>query len=268
MKKKHIIQRRGMETRDAFDPGKIAGFRHSLPTDIDFRQTEEEEEKQLVGYAAVFDRAADIYGFKEFVRKGAFKKSINSNREDILALYDHDFGRLLGRQSSGTLDLMEDKTGLRVAIDAPNTATGQEVTELIRRGDLKGMSFGFTVRKDTWTQDEKGNITREIHDVRLYEVSPVSMPAYTQTSIKLRDFFAPDLDADTQALLRTILKLQKGMELKEAELELLKQVGLGLNEEETDENETDSGVPVTVTDRGRRLALLEAELECEASELD
>ena len=138
----------------------------------------------VAGYAAVFDSPADIGGdWREIIAPGAFSETLR--RDDVLALAAHDSARILGRTSAGTLRLREDRRGLAVEIDLPDTSDGRDVAELVRRGDLKGMSFGFIVRHDEW--DETANPpTRTIRSVDLMEVSAVGRPAYGDTSLGLR----------------------------------------------------------------------------------
>jgi HK97 family phage prohead protease len=138
----------------------------------------------VAGYAATFGETADIGGyFREIIAPGAFSQSLTT--ADVRAYYGHDRQRLLGRSSAGTLRLKEDAKGLAVEIDLPDTTDGRDVGELIARGDITGMSFGFIVTHDEW--DMTGTVdTRTIHQVELLEVSVVSEPAYEGTSIALR----------------------------------------------------------------------------------
>ena len=142
------------------------------------------EKITVAGYAAVFNDEADIGGyFREVIAPGAFSNSINSN--DVRAFFDHDRGRVLGRKSAGTLRLREDAKGLAVEIDLPDTTDGRDVRALIERGDISGMSFGFSITKQEWDETVDPP-KRTISGVDLAEVSIVSMPAYEGTSIALR----------------------------------------------------------------------------------
>jgi HK97 family phage prohead protease len=146
----------------------------------------------VAGYAAVFNEGADIGGwFVETIAPGAFSRSIAE--EDVLAFFNHDRGRVLGRKSSGSLRLSEDSKGLAVEIDLPETSDGRDVKALVERGDISGMSFGFRVTKEEW--DETGDIPkRTILEVDLIEVSAVSLPAYDGTSIAMRSLEAARAD--------------------------------------------------------------------------
>jgi len=92
---------------------------------------------------------------------------------------------VIGRSTAGTLRMAEDKTGLSVEIDLPDTTDGRDIATLIERGDISGMSFGFIVTKQTW--DETGDVPkRTIEAVELHEVSIVAFPAYDDTTIAMR----------------------------------------------------------------------------------
>lgn len=141
------------------------------------------EGRKLVGYAATFNQETRIADFRETIKPGAFKASLTSGK-DILALVDHDSGKVLARTKSGTLRLSEDERGLRFEIDIPDTSAGRDVLALAARSDLGGMSFGFNVDKggEAWNGDQ-----RELRSVTLHEVSVVNAwPAYSGTSVSVR----------------------------------------------------------------------------------
>ena len=147
----------------------------------------DETNSEIVGHAAVFDSWSETLGglfpFKEIVRKGAFKDSII--KDDIRALFNHDPNYVLGRNKANTLELEEDEIGLRVRIIPPNTTWAKDLVESIRRGDISQMSIGFIVEEDTWgTKD--GLDIREIKKVQLFDVSPVTFPAYQETDVGVR----------------------------------------------------------------------------------
>ena len=137
--------------------------------------------RRLVGYAATFGAEAKLGRVRETIAPGAFAGSLSG---DVLALLDHDAGKVLGRTRSGTLRLSEDARGLAFELDLPETAAGADVLALATRGDLGGMSFGFSVPAGgaTWA-GERRTLTR----VNLREISVVSAwPAYPDTSLALR----------------------------------------------------------------------------------
>jgi len=145
--------------------------------------------EQLVGYAAKFNQFSQPIGgnFIEIIRPGAFKKTIA--KDDIRALINHDSNGLIGRNRAGTLRLEEDSVGLKIMIHPPDTDWGRGVLESIKRGDLTGMSFAFAVPigGDRWLRPPKGgNLPiRELLEVQLFEVSPVTFPAYLSSSISV-----------------------------------------------------------------------------------
>ena len=139
--------------------------------------------RRLEGYAARFGVEARIADFTEVIAAGAFKQTLATSR-DILALVDHDQTRVLARTKSGNLKLAEDSQGLAFDIALPPTSAGNDVLALAERGDLGGMSFGFTVTEDG--QRWQGN-HRELRTVNLLEISVVSAwPAYPETSVVAR----------------------------------------------------------------------------------
>lgn len=139
-------------------------------------------QRKLAGYAAVFGQETRIGDFIEVIRPGAFAASLKGR--DILALVDHDPSRLLARTKSGTLRLEEDSKGLRFELDLPDTTEGRDILALAERGDIGGMSFGFTVARSGERWDGK---KRELRTVTLHEISVVhAWPAYQGTTIEPR----------------------------------------------------------------------------------
>jgi HK97 family phage prohead protease len=137
----------------------------------------------LTGYAAVWDTPATISErgrtFTEIVRRGTFARAI-AERQDVVAVVNHDENRLIGRTSSGTLTLTEDDHGLRFAVMLPQHS--KDIRELVERGDLNGASFSFITKRDNWTDPQ----TRELLDVDLRDVSVVVRPAYAATVVAIR----------------------------------------------------------------------------------
>lgn len=150
------------------------------------------EKRTLTGYAVIWDSDTTIGEyFVERITKGAFSKAL---RGDVLALVNHDWGRVIGRTTSGTLRLAEDDRGLKVEVDVPNTTDGNDVWELIERKDIDGMSFGFRATKQEW--DDTGELPkRTVIEAELYEVTATPIPAYPDTSIGKRDLEAARAEA-------------------------------------------------------------------------
>ena len=139
----------------------------------------------IAGYAAVFNTTTDLGYFEERIAPGAFARAIKE-QQDVRALWNHDPNHVLGRTKSGTLRLSEDNVGLQIEIDPPDTQTGRDVVESIRRGDVDQMSFAFIATKESWTERKGLLPLREIQDADLYDVSPVTYPAYQSTIVGLR----------------------------------------------------------------------------------
>lgn len=143
---------------------------------------------KITGYAAIFNSPSlplGPQGFTERIRQGAFSSSMSS---DVLALYNHDTEKLLGRTSSGTMLLREDDTGLKTEIRLPDTQLGRDVHTLVSRHDLRGMSFGFHVLSDRWNPSRT---ERELLAIELHEVSVVAKPAYPSAVIEARSLGLP-----------------------------------------------------------------------------
>jgi HK97 family phage prohead protease len=145
----------------------------------------------ISGYAAVFytGEANTEFGLWEGAREriapGAFQRAI-SERDDARALFNHEPDKLLGRVSAGTLLLEEDGRGLHYSINLGNTSIAKDVKEMIGRGDLTGSSFSFKVTEEEWTEEE-GTQIRNIKGVQLFDVGPVTFPAYDASTVKSRD---------------------------------------------------------------------------------
>jgi HK97 family phage prohead protease len=141
----------------------------------------------IEGHAALFDSLSQelggIFPFKEKIRTGAFKDSID--RDDIRALFNHDPNHVLGRNKAGTLELKETSKGLKVRIHPPDTQWARDLTQSIQRGDVSQMSFGFVCERESWSVDN-GQDIRTLEQVRLFDVSPVTFPAYLDTDVGVR----------------------------------------------------------------------------------
>lgn len=191
--------------------------------EADFEIRQEGDGMTFVGYAARFNSPSeDLGGFIETIEPGAFRKTLR-NRSDVKLLVNHDSGRVLASTRSGTMKLYEDERGLKVEASLPNTTDGRDMAELLRRGDLGKMSFGFSVIKDSWNNEMT---QRTLKSVRLFEVSIVSFPAYQETEAMVRslDKAAKRAQVDADLLADAVLKLEEGADLSEDEAGLIKTV--------------------------------------------
>lgn len=140
---------------------------------------------RLVGRAAVFDRETEIAGlFREVIRPGAFTKTLQER--DVKMLWQHDSTYPMGSTKRGTLTLTQTPQALEVDNDPPTEPPYSGFRQNIERGDVSQMSFGFEVVKEKRTEEEGKLPLREILEVKLYEVSPVTFPAYSDTEIEAR----------------------------------------------------------------------------------
>jgi hypothetical protein len=159
--------------------------------DANILEIRSENDPVIEGYAAVFNQRTEIFGlFTESIAPGAFKNTLKV-KPDVRALFNHDPSQLLGRTKAGTVILREDSKGLWTETSPSlDTSVGKNVVEWLRRGELDGMSFAFTVKKQEWTFSDgkaKGMDHREILEVgELYDIGPVTYPAYRSTEVKVR----------------------------------------------------------------------------------
>lgn len=151
---------------------------------ITTRSKKEGNGNVAVGYAAVFNSPTDIGGmFKEVIAPGAFKRALATGN-DVCCLMNHNWEKILGRTKSETLKLEEDQHGLKFEVDLPNTTDGTDLIALMERGDISQCSFGFRIVDESWDHSVVPSL-RTIHEVELYEVSIVTIPAYEDTEVSL-----------------------------------------------------------------------------------
>jgi hypothetical protein len=154
------------------------------PTRMDYT---DQKNPKIEGHAAVFNQRTELWsGFWEQVSPGAFADALRS--DDIYALWNHDPSSVLGNTGSKTLILSEDNIGLRYEIMPPDTTLGKDLTTLIKRGDVRKASFGFNIEDEKIEKlaDGKG-VMRTILKVKpLFDISPVTYPAYQQTDAHVR----------------------------------------------------------------------------------
>jgi HK97 family phage prohead protease len=179
------------------------------------------------GYAALFDSPSEPLPFTEVIARGAFTRSLKS-RNDVKMLWNHDSGQVLASTRSGTLSLVEDERGLKVTAVLPDTTAGRDARELISKGIVDAMSFGFSVPSggDSWSSD--GN-TRTLKSVRLHEVSVVAWPAYSATggtvSVRALDTVAQRAEVDADELQDVLTRIEAGAEsISAADRALLEKV--------------------------------------------
>lgn len=182
-----------------------AYFKSDLKT-----RSEDNGDRYIEGYFAVFGQPTELWsGWFEQISQGAFANSIAHN--DIRCLFNHEDGFVLGRTSSGTLELSEDVHGLwgRVKIN-PNDRSAMDVYARVERGDISGCSFGFFPTKEQFEDRTDGTVLNTIIDTDTIEVSVCTFPAYPQTEIQARK---QDINSrKKQSLEQTRAQLRKRLE--------------------------------------------------------
>jgi len=138
------------------------------------------------GMAIVYNRLSqDLGGYRERIMPGAFDKVLGKQRgrQDIVSYFNHDPNMLLGRESSGTLEIFSNEQGIGYMVTPPQSRA--DVLELVARRDVKGSSFAFVVGAESFSSDADGPI-RDVREAKgLYEMGPVVSPAYVQTSAQM-----------------------------------------------------------------------------------
>src|SRR6056297_1138584 len=229
--------------------------------ETDFEIREDGDGMTFSGYAALFDSPSHPLPFTERIAPGAFKRSLKS-RNNVFMFYNHDSSEILASTRAGTLRLSEDARGLRVEADIAPTSRGNDVRTLIQRGDLYGMSFGFSVPSggDSWNDD---GTERTLNSVRLGEVSIVARPAYPSTSgtamVRGLDGIAKRAQVDPDALADALTKIEVGENISDDDKTLLSTVidTLSPNSEKEEESgsEDDNGKALLELKK-KKLALL------------
>jgi hypothetical protein len=162
------------------------------------------EKPGITGIASVYTQQYDAGYFVETIKRGAFDRAL-TEKQDVRCLFNHNVDNLLGRTKSETLRLADSEEGLSYDCDTDiNTTVGRDVQAMIARGDLDGCSFSFNVLADNWRDefDESGKWVksyREITDLDLFDVGPVTFPAYTDTSVKVRSQWPDGIPAEIRS---------------------------------------------------------------------
>lgn len=189
-----------------------------------FEVRDSDEGMIFEGYAAVFNSASHPLPFTERIAPGAFKRSLRS-RNDIKLLWNHDVGEILGSTRGGSLSLEEDAKGLFVRAILPNTTRGRDTAELLKRGDVNAMSFGFSVPSggDEWNAE---GTERTLRSVRLHEISVVGFPAYPETSASVRSIngIATRAEVDVDILADALQSIELGEELTQEQIDAINKV--------------------------------------------
>lgn len=159
---------------------------------IDVREEQDANDADIIeGYALKFNKQTVIGDyFREEIMPGALDNILN---DDVRALFNHDPNMVLARSvnGEGTLQLMVDETGLKYRYETPNVSYAKDLTENIRLGNVSQSSFGFSIDEQEWIERDGELPLRQITSLkRLYDVSPVTYPAYQDTSVGKRSLDA------------------------------------------------------------------------------
>jgi HK97 family phage prohead protease len=167
--------------------------------------------KKVSGYAARYNVLShNLGGFKERIAKRAFDRVL-ATKPDVVLLFNHDQSQMLGRTSSGTLQLRGDDHGLSFDCDLPNTTAARDLHELVTRGDVKEMSFAFMLGQGDDSFSEEDDLESDQSDARvivrtiknfsaLRDVSLVTSPAYPGTQVDARNLVAAEVRSRVTAL--------------------------------------------------------------------
>ena len=162
-----------------------------LPLEL---RTEQESENPGVayieGYPIVFNQETDMGEWREVIDPSAVTDE--KMLRDVALMVGHDFGSIPLAHSrrnngSGTMVLTaaEDGVFMRAALDVENNPRAKEAYSAVKRGDMTGMSFAFTVDKENWEDLDTEKPLRRIAGFgKIFEVSLVAFPAYPQTSVQ------------------------------------------------------------------------------------
>ncbi|MCA1342009.1 phage major capsid protein [Lactiplantibacillus pentosus] len=158
----------------------------SLPASFKTRDVQDDQgntQHVISGTAVVFNQPSSPMPFVEVISDQAFN---GVDLSDVKLLYSHDFGNILARTDAGTLQLDLNSNGLDFTATLPDTQLGHDVYTDILNGNLKGMSFGFTIDDDSWSV-ENGVQVHTINQIGVIaEISITSLPAYTETSLMVQ----------------------------------------------------------------------------------
>jgi HK97 family phage prohead protease len=146
------------------------------------------DKRTIFGYATKFApvQSSDLGGWVEEIHPNAFDDCLRSN-PDVVALFNHDTNQLpLGRTTSGTLRLKTDRVGLIYEVDPPQTNLANDLMQSMDRGDIHQSSFGFYCIDESWRDGPDSRPIRTVLKAELFDVSPVTFPAYPDATSGVR----------------------------------------------------------------------------------
>jgi len=171
--------------------------RRTIHTPVTVEKREDGTIKSIVGYPIVYEKDSEDMGFIETIAKGAAGNALG--RSDIRGLKNHDPSLIFARDGVN-LRLFEDDTGIRYEATPIDTHNFRETAKEVELGLLDGQSFGFTILSDEWADMDKDTPRRTITEIdMIFDVGPVTYPAYTDTTVALRSLADIKKDAETSA---------------------------------------------------------------------
>jgi len=230
---------------------------------IEIRSSEKEGNKYVEGLIPYNSKSVPMWGTIEVIDRTAFNKTI-ADKNEVRALWNHNDSYILGSTKSETLSLENSDNGLICRCKLPNTSYANDLYEIIERGDVKTMSFGFTPIK--WEDTENGKL-RTLKEVRLHEVSfGVMFPAYEETTSLTYLRGLKEMNIDLEKLNEILEKEELTDEEIATVKEVIKKLEDFLKEKEADEekeqsNDTQEEVDTSNSEEERKRVQLQTEIE-------
>ena len=194
---------------------------------FEVRAEDTERGKTITGRPIVFGQKTDLGWYDEIIERGALD---TTDLKDVRLLVNHNvdmipLARSRNNTENSTMQLTADDNGLliRADLDTENNSDSKSLYSAVGRGDVDGMSFMFTVDKDSWDDPDSDHPTRHILSIRrVFEVSAVTFPAYSQTSIQARGL-SDALDSAKESLESERSRL-KAIERKKQKIRIMTEV--------------------------------------------
>jgi HK97 family phage prohead protease len=190
---------------------------------INFELRAKPESRTIFGTATVFNSSYDMGWYDEEMSSDSLNEA---DMKDVVALFNHDMNMVLARTSSGTLKLNVTGNAMEYEFEAPNTTLGNDLLEMVKRGDVYQSSFAFTVAAEDWQERSGMKPKRVIRSIKkVYDVSPVTYPANPDTMVAKRGYDATkQIDEDLQKVIDISVESEINIqnELRRNALHLLK----------------------------------------------
>lgn len=181
--------------------------RRAIQNKVELREADNGK-TYIEGYGILFNTESQVLRTgtgQEFIETVAPEALKDTDMSDVIGRAEHTNAMLLGRTSSGTMELRVDEVGVYYRIEVPNTTAGRDTLEYIKRGDMRGASFAFPKPKDK-VEKRDGMFYRTITSIdKLVDIGPVVNPAYVNTSATY-DSVQRSIDAIEEELKETPIK--------------------------------------------------------------